>query len=135
MQPTSQPSNPPLILIVDDEPTVRKVLSLMLERAGYRIECAFNGLEALAKIKSLQPDLITLDYMMPDLTGEEVRAHILNDEEASKIPIIFVSAVIDEVYARQQKVKSKTGVRFLPKPFGRDVLLTYVSELLADREY
>jgi CheY-like chemotaxis protein len=85
MQPTSQSSDTPLILVVDDEPTVRKVISLMLQRAGYRIELAVNGLDALTKIRSLRPDLITLDHMMPDLTGEEVRAQILNDEEAGKI--------------------------------------------------
>lgn len=135
MQPTSQSSDTPLILVVDDEPTVRKVISLMLQRAGYRIELAVNGLDALTKIRSLRPDLITLDHMMPDLTGEEVRAQILNDEEAGKIPIIFVSAVVDEVCARQQHIKSKTEVRFLPKPFEREKLLTYVSELLAGREY
>lgn len=134
MQLTSQSSNSPLILVVDDEPTVRKVISIMLQRAGYRIEFAVNGLEAMTKIKSLRPDLLTLDHMMPGLTGEEVRAKLLQDEEYKKIPIIFVTAVIDEVYERQHHIEPKM-VRFLSKPFDRELLLTYVSELLASREY
>lgn len=133
MSNPSQPSSAPLILIVDDEPLVRKMLSIMLQRAGYRIEIASNGQQALDKIVALLPDLITLDYMMPDFSGEEVKTQISKDSRTGKIPIIFVSAVADELEARPG-AHDREDVRYLQKPFQQDILLTHVSHLLAWRK-
>ncbi|MEZ4640678.1 MAG: response regulator [Caldilineaceae bacterium] len=119
-----------MILVVDDEPLVRKMLTIMLQRAGYRIETAVNGQEALDKIESLHPNLITLDQMMPDLTGEEVRERMAQDSKMRDIPIIFVSAVVDEVRERQVNITDADPIRFMGKPFDRDLLLGYVEELL-----
>jgi CheY-like chemotaxis protein len=133
MSNPSQLSSAPLILIVDDEPLVRKMLTLMLQRAGYQIDIAVNGRQALDKIYTILPDLITLDYMMPDFSGEEVKKHISQDSRTENIPIIFVSAVADELEARPG-AHDREDVRYLQKPFQQDILLTHVSELLAWRK-
>jgi len=83
------------ILIVDDEPFNVDVLQQELEELNYQIITAFNGQEALDKIKNQQPDLILLDLMMPVLDGFSVLSEIKADNALRDIPVIIVSAADD----------------------------------------
>lgn len=77
------------ILLVDDERRIVEVLEAYLEREGYEIHSADNGLDALKKAKSIHPDLIILDLMLPDISGEEV-CRLVRKE--SDVPILMLTA-------------------------------------------
>jgi Response regulator containing CheY-like receiver, AAA-type ATPase, and DNA-binding domains len=83
------------VLIVDDEPFNVDYLQQELEDLGYQIITAFNGQEALDKIKSQQPDLVLLDLMMPVLDGFAVLSEMKADNVLRDIPVIIVSAAND----------------------------------------
>lgn len=83
-----------LILIVDDEENIIELGRLYLENEGYRVEAAYDGLEALQKFESLQPALIVLDLMLPELDGWEVCKKI---RATSETPIIMLTARTDDV--------------------------------------
>ena len=77
------------ILLVDDERRIIEVLEAYLEREGYEIHSADNGIDALKKVKSINPDLIILDLMLPDISGEEV-CRLVRKE--SDVPILMLTA-------------------------------------------
>jgi DNA-binding response OmpR family regulator len=77
------------ILLVDDEHRIVEVLEAYLEREGYEIHSADNGIEALKKVKTINPDLIILDLMLPDISGEEV-CRLVRKE--SDVPILMLTA-------------------------------------------
>ncbi|MBY0145766.1 response regulator transcription factor [Neobacillus niacini] len=77
------------ILLVDDEKRILEVLEAYLEREGYEIHCADNGIDALKKAKNINPDLIILDLMLPDISGEEV-CRLVRKE--SDVPILMLTA-------------------------------------------
>jgi DNA-binding response OmpR family regulator len=74
------------ILVVDDEKNIVELAKLYLEKEGYRVEDAYDGAEALAKIKSLQPALVVLDLMLPEIDGWEVCRQVRGE---SDVPIIM----------------------------------------------
>lgn len=81
------------ILIVDDEKRIVEVLEAYLEREGYEIHSADNGIDALKKAKALSPDLMILDLMLPDISGEEV-CRLIRKE--SDLPILMLTAKSSE---------------------------------------
>lgn len=116
------------ILVVDDEPDIRLILKARLEAAGYRVETAGNGLEALNCIRSQPPDLVILDLMLPGMDGYAVCAMLKRDRRFSHIPIIILSA-------RSQAQDRKTGVAlgadaYLTKPFQPQELLATIEQLI-----
>lgn len=82
-----------MLLIVDDEPLVRKLLKMLLEDQGYRTLTASSGEEALAIVEQQPPDLILLDIMMPGMDGYEVARKLKSDKSMANIPIIMLSAL------------------------------------------
>ena len=113
------------ILIVDDDDSIRSLLDQELGDAGYMIEQATNGKEALASIRNHKPDLIILDVMMPEMNGFDVAAILKNDPQTMDIPIIVLSIVQDK--ARGFRI----GVdRYLTKPIDTAQLFTEVGSLL-----
>ena len=82
------------ILIVDDEANIIELGRLYLENEGYQVQAASDGLEALQKFESLQPTLIVLDLMLPELDGWEVCKKI---RATSDVPIIMLTARTDDV--------------------------------------
>lgn len=79
----------PVILVIDDNPQMAKLIQEMVQLAGYQTEVAFSGLEGLDKAREGMPDLILVDLMMPDMDGWEVYHQL---REFSSIPVIFVTA-------------------------------------------
>ena len=102
--------DPPLILVVDDVPDNVDILQMRLESQGYEVVTAADGLEALEKIRTLLPDLVLLDVMMPRLDGIETVKRLKSDASLPFIPVILVtakadaSAVIDAKIAISPKV-------------------------------
>lgn len=116
------------VLIVDDDPQVRKLLELLLLHEGYQIRTAVSGEEALATIKHAPPDLILLDVMMPGMDGCQVAGHLKSNPETSGIPIIMLTA-LSERSARLAALEA--GVEeFLSKPVDRAELWLRVRNLL-----
>jgi len=117
------------ILIIDDDLDTLKLVGLMLEREGYEIIVASNGVQGLAKAASDRPDLILLDVMMPDLDGYEVARRLKDDPQLAPIPIIMFTAksMIDD------KVKGfEVGVDdYLTKPTHPAELSAHIKAILA----
>jgi K+-sensing histidine kinase KdpD/DNA-binding response OmpR family regulator len=113
------------ILIVDDDDSIRSLLQQELSDAGYLIEQAVNGREALDSVRKNKPDLIILDVMMPEMNGFDVAAVLKNDPQTMDIPIIILSIVQDKIRGY------KIGVdRYLNKPIDTNVLFSEVGALL-----
>ena len=115
-------SQQPHVLVVEDEPAQREVLAYNLEAEGFRVTRAENGEEALLLVREDLPDIIVLDWMMPNLSGIEVCRRLKIKPETRAIPIIMLSARSEEV----DKVRGlETGADdYVVKPYS-------VSELLA----
>ena len=111
------------ILIVDDDPDAREILTSRLKSFGYEVEETVNGWEAVEKLKKCKPDLILMDIMMPKLDGYTACKIIREDESTKKIPIIFLTAkeLIGEIEkafacgADDYVIKPVSWERLLPK--------------------
>lgn len=104
------------ILVVDDEPSITRLLKLNLEQTNDYVVRAENDSEvAVAAAEEFQPDLILLDVMMPGLDGGELASRFEANPKLKSVPIVFLTAAAtkSEVYARGGKVG---GLRFLAKP-------------------
>lgn len=113
------------ILVVDDDDSIRSLLHQELGDAGYHIEEARNGKEALEKVRTKRPDLIILDIMMPEMNGFDVAAILKNDPQTMDIPIIVLSVVQDK--ARGFRI----GIdRYLNKPIDTNLLFSEIGSLL-----
>ena len=116
------------ILVVDDEPTIVRLMEFILARQGHEMIVAVNGEEALEKIKSQRPDLVLLDIMMPRIDGYEVAQRLRADPATVSLPIIMLSAKAqDEDIRRGVEV----GVdEYVTKPFTPDHLVQVVAKYL-----
>lgn len=113
------------ILVVDDDDAIRSLLRQELSEAGYLIDEACNGKEALERVRTKRPDLIILDVMMPEMNGFDVAAVLKNDPQTMDIPIIVLSIVQDKTRG------FRIGVdRYLTKPIDTGVLFTEIGSLL-----
>ena len=88
---------PPTVLVVEDEPAQREVLGYNLEAEGFRVAKAENGEEALLLVDEEQPDIIVLDWMLPNVSGIEVCRQLKTRSDTRHVPIIMLSARSEEV--------------------------------------
>lgn len=121
-------SQPATLLIVDDEPQVRKLLETLLQHEGYQTLTAGSGEEALQLVAQQPPDLILLDIMMPGMDGYEVASQLKGDETTAGIPIIMLSA-LSEPSARVNGLEAGAE-EFISKPVERVELWLRVRNLL-----
>lgn len=105
------------ILIVDDQPSGRQVLEMLLAAQGYQLAFASNGPEALAKAAEVIPDLILLDVMMPGMDGFEVCRRLRADPHLAEVPVMLVTA-LDDRGSRLQGIEAGAD-DFVTKPFDR----------------
>jgi DNA-binding response OmpR family regulator len=118
------------ILVVDDEPTIVKMLESRLKADGYEVFTAHSGEEGLEQCKLAKPDAVILDIMMPDMGGNEVAAHMQEDSNLKHIPIIFLTAVIKP--KEVPKDRKIGGQYFLSKAFKMEELLGILKKILPE---
>ena len=116
------------ILVVDDSPTVRKLISGKLEKCGHEAICAVDGMDALAKINEVIPDLILLDITMPRMDGYQVCKLIRSNEATKDVPVVMISGkdgFFDKVRGRMAGTSN-----YITKPFGPETLMKAVNEYI-----
>jgi two-component system alkaline phosphatase synthesis response regulator PhoP len=120
-----------LILVVDDDPDLVESVSMKIESANYRVEKAYDGVEAWEKIKAEKPDLVVLDVMMPRKNGYELCDEIKKDPKYNDIIIVLLTAVADAVTSTSYThMDGKTTMAddFIPKPIDLDKLMEIIEE-------
>ena len=127
----SEPSQPPTILVADDEPDVLELVGYRLSRSGFTVVEACDGEEALARALDHVPDLAVLDVMMPKLDGYELTRRLRAADATQRVPVILLTA-------RAQESDIATGFEawaddYLRKPFNPDELLARVRAVLGRR--
>jgi len=119
-------TQPQSILVVDDEPGLRKLLNLLFSNAGYVVREASNGAECLNQIAIAPPDLVVLDVMMPEMDGRDVCQRIRQD--ANMVPVLMLTA---RTQSRDVVMGLDCGADdYMLKPFDMDELLARVRALL-----
>ncbi|MGI0487972.1 response regulator [Pantanalinema rosaneae CENA516] len=114
------------ILVVDDDHHIRELLRQELEAAGYEVHEAIDGMDALAQVKIVKPDLILLDVMMPQINGFDVAAVLKNNPQTTDIPIIVLSIIEDKSQGYRVGID-----RYLTKPINREELMQDIGSLLS----
>ncbi len=122
----------PRVLVIDDEPVVRELLKSYISKQGYDVVLANGGDEGLRLAKECNPDVITLDVMMPGMDGWMVLSALKNNPELAKIPVVMLSLVDDKSIGY-----SLGAAEYLTKPINRnqlgDVLKKYLGQTLETR--
>lgn len=123
------------VLVVDDEPDVITIVGGRLKKAGFAVEAAYNGVEAIEKVKAKKPDCIVLDVMMPEKDGYEVCAELKKNPAFSDIPIVMLTAVADHVSSTRYSHFDGISMEaddYIPKgPDSTEQIVQSVKELLA----
>ncbi len=122
---SSEDSN---ILVVDDSPTIRKLVSLILGRRGFKVVVAKDGMEALAQINAARPSLIFLDITMPRMDGYQLCKIVRNKTQTKTIPIVMLTAkdgLFDKIKGRMAGASG-----YITKPFDANQLLAAVEKYL-----
>lgn len=117
------------LLLAEDDPDIQLVARTALRRAGFEVSIAGNGADALARVAERRPDVVLLDWMMPQVDGLEACSRLKSDPATRDIPVIFLTA-------RSQEAEIKRGLQlgaigYITKPFDALDLGRQVRELLA----
>jgi DNA-binding response OmpR family regulator len=121
----------PRVLVVDDDPELRRLVTRMLGNKGFVVEEAARGLEALNRIRSSPPDLLLLDAMLPEVHGFDICRKIKASDRYGDIPVIMISSIY-RGWRFARDLKEAYGVAaFLEKPFDIQVLLDTVDRVLS----
>jgi two-component system phosphate regulon response regulator PhoB len=119
------------ILLVEDEPAIQELLAFNVAQCGYRVLQASNAEAALAIINRALPDLILLDWMLPGMTGVELARRLRSDQRTHNIPIIMLTARIDE---RDKILGLESGADdYITKPFSPRELMARIRAVLRRR--
>ena len=126
-QPVSRAAAPVRILVVDDDEVIRQLITLNLELEGFEVHEASDGEDALRTVLTVNPAVVTLDIMMPNLDGWDAAARLRANPETAHIKVVLLSA-------RAQEADVRRGVRmgvdaYLTKPFDPDDLVEIVRRL------
>lgn len=120
-------ASPKRILVADDEPDILEIISYNLSREGYSVSTARDGDDAISKAKSIKPDLIILDIMMPKKSGVEVCSILRSQPAFAETLIIFLTALSDD--SSQVKGLETGADDYITKPVSPKVLLSKVNSL------
>jgi twitching motility two-component system response regulator PilH len=116
------------VLIVEDSPAEMQILTAIMEKHGFTVSVAENGIEAIERAKSLLPNIILMDVVMPEMNGFKATRTLKKTDETSHIPIIMVTTKAqetDRVWAMRQGVDA-----YLNKPVEEDELMQNINSLL-----
>jgi CheY-like chemotaxis protein len=118
----------PKILIAEDEPDIRELITLTLQFSGYEVVSTKDGAEAVEVAQTGHFDLILMDVRMPRMTGYEACRHLREIESTKNIPIVFLSAKGQE--AEVQTGLAAGATQYILKPFAPDMLTRKIEEVL-----
>ena len=122
----------PTILVVDDEPYIRHVISRKLQKAGYKVCTACDGAEALELVAEVGAALVITDLVMPNMDGFELSAACRKDPRTREIPIILLTGSVVTTAQIQPKLESISNMSCVRKPFSPRELLRKVQELVPE---
>jgi len=116
------------IFIIEDEPSIIQLVQHNLEKNGFLVSSSLNGNDGLKELKKFQPDLLLLDWMLPDLSGIEICKNIRKDNSFKNLPVIMLTAKGEE----EDKIKGlNSGVDdYLTKPFSFNELMARIKAVL-----
>ena len=121
------------ILIVDDEPDFAAIVQGNLEKEGFEVDVAYNGVEGLEKVQSNPPDAIVLDVMMPEKDGYVVCKELKGDDKYCNIPIILLTAVASHVtstrYTHREGMSTEAD-DYIAKPASAEEITKSLKRLL-----
>lgn len=117
----------PLILLVDDEPSIRETVSFILEMEGYKVVTAENGDDALEQIRRLQPPVVLLDAMMPRRDGFDVCRTVKSDPKLAATKIVMLTALGQKT--DQERAMAAGADFYVTKPFDEEDLLALLGRL------
>ncbi|NPV48284.1 MAG: response regulator [Armatimonadetes bacterium] len=115
------------ILVVDDERHIVRLVQVNLERAGYEVVTAYDGVEALEKMKTENPDMVVLDVMMPRMDGFEVLKNLQADPRYQDVPVIMLTAKAQDADIFKGWASGVSS--YLTKPFNPRELLVFVERI------
>jgi CheY-like chemotaxis protein len=118
-----------LVLVIDDDPTVRDLMRWALQKEGFRVQWASSGEEGIERARKLRPDAITLDVMMPGMDGWVVLSTLKSDPELAGIPVVMVTIVDDKSLGY-----SLGASDYLTKPINRRQLATVLKKYQRTRQ-
>ncbi len=121
------------ILVVDDEPDFCAIVKGNLEKEGFSVEVAYDGVEGLAKVRANPPDAIVLDVMMPEMDGYAVCKTLKKDPKFSGIPVVMLTAVASHVSSTRYSHYDGMSMEaddYLPKPASADAITSSVKGLI-----
>lgn len=121
------PENP-MILLIDDSPTIRKMVECHLSQAGYRVALAPDAEKGVAMASTFNPDLILLDHQLPGTTGAEVCRLLLASEQTAQIPVLISSSLRNRAFA--QYAEFPNVIDQIPKPYTPELLKSGVANAL-----
>ena len=116
------------VLVVDDDPSIRRLLVVTLQRQGYRTLEACNGRGALAEMRSGNPDVVIMDLVMPEVSGWDVLSERAKDPALLRIPIIVITA--SNIHKARVDVLARQIYGVIAKPFDLETVLMMVEECL-----
>ena len=117
------------VLVIDDSPTILKVVQLVLTKAGFRVETAQDGEEGVRRAQELRPTLILLDFVMPRMNGYQVCRALAESPSLADVPVVLMSAKGDQVGERFVKVMGI--VDYITKPFSPEAITAVVQHTIA----
>ena len=118
----------PVVMVVDDSITIRKVTERMLGRHNMKVVTAKDGVDAVSQLQDMKPDVMLLDIEMPRMDGYEVATHIRNDDRLKDLPIIMITS---RSGAKHKDKAMAIGVnKYLGKPYQEDELMANIHELI-----
>jgi DNA-binding response OmpR family regulator len=121
----------PLVLVADDDPDILLLMTLTLERDGYDVVAAKDGLSALEAAVERAPHLVLLDLMMPGLDGYEVTRRLRREPTTKNLPIVIVTAAAEESQAARALEAGADA--YMKKPFSPRELLAKTAALILER--
>ncbi len=119
---------PRRILLADDEEDIKTIVKMFLETNGYEVVTAFDGLDAIEKVKESKPDLVLMDIMMPVIDGIEVTRQLKADEATRDIPIVMLTAAAKSAMVEQ--ALQAGAVDYIAKPFDPERLTEVIANIL-----
>jgi len=119
------------VMLVDDDMTLHEMYAERLAAEGYEIVSAYDGEEALTKIAADKPDIILLDIMMPKINGIDVMKKLRSEKETEKIPVILLTALIQEINKIKEMMRDGDGYLVKSEIMPADIVKTIEKSLAA----